>query len=281
MHFPEVKEYMKINDLNEKFEDFEKKNTGKVLQGLMKITGMIILAAFLVLFEKMIYMQYYLSFIMKFRSTDVKEKITMLAAIFTLFSLIVIIVSAIIFIKMIKDYFNENSMESSHKTKYYIIFFIGNLIIINSIIGTFEVFKQMKLNFTFIQKIMLFLFSGIPSGVIATSATAFFSVVFLFSVKTYEKKLYEHRIIGIIYTAIVSIIGLLGINFIMELSNLYKNYSFKVGHEFKLFIHFLKFVLRYKNLYIEIFNMYFCVNLFVIIFLGILLIFAKKNREGE
>ena len=281
MHFPEVREYMKINDLNEKFEDFEKKNTGKVLQGLMKITGMIILAAFLVLFEKMIYMQYYLSFIMKFRGTDVKEKITMLTAIFTLFSLIVIIVSAIIFIKIIKDYFNENNMESSRKTKYYIIFFIGNLIIINSIIGTFEVFKQMKLNFTFIQKIMLFLFSGIPSGVIATSATAFFSVVFLFSVKTYEKKLYEHRIIGIIYTAIVSIIGLLGINFIMELSNLYKNYSFKVGHEFKLFIHFLKFVLRYKNLYIEIFNMYFCVNLFVIIFLGILLIFAKKNREGE
>ena len=272
---------MKINDLNEKFEDFEKKNTGKVLQGLMKITGMIILAAFLVLFEKMIYMQYYFSFIMKFRSTDVKEKITMLAAIFTLFSLIVIIVSAIISIKMIKDYFNENSMELSHKIKYYVIIFIGVLIIINSIIGTSEVLKQMKLNFTLIQQTMLFLFSGIPSGVIATSATAFFSVVFLFSVKTYEKKLYEHRIIGIIYTAIVSIIGLLGINFIMELFNLYKNYSFKVGHEFKLFIHFLKFVLRYKNLYIEIFNMYFCVNLFVIIFLGILLIFAKKNREGE
>lgn len=281
MHFPEVKEYMKTNDLNEKFEDFEKENISNVFQGLMKITGIVVLAVFLVLFKRMIYMQYYLSFIMKSRSTDVKEKITMLVAIFTLFSLIVIIVSAIIFIKMIKDYFNENSMESSHKTKYYIIFFIGNLIIINSIIGTFEVFKQMKLNFTFIQKIMLFLFSGIPSGVIATSATAFFSVVFLFSVKTYEKKLYEHRIIGIIYTAIVSIIGLLGINFIMELSNLYKNYSFKVGHEFKLFIHFLKFVLRYKNLYIEIFNMYFCVNLFVIIFLGILLIFAKKNREGE
>ena len=182
---------------------------------------------------------------------------------------------------MIKDYFNENSMELSHKIKYYVIIFIGVLIIINSIIGTSEVLKQMKLNFTLIQKTMLFLFSGIPSGVIATSSTAFFSVVFLFSVKTYEKKLYEHRIIGIIYTAIVSIIGLLGINFIMELSNLYKNYSFKVGHEFKLFIHFLKFVLRYKNLYIEIFNMYFCVNLFVIIFLGILLIFAKKNREGE
>ena len=272
---------MKINDLNEKFEDFEKENISSVFQGLTKITGIVVLAVFLVLFKKMIYMQYYLSFIMKFRSTDVKEKMTMLAAIFTLFSLIVIIVSAIISIKMIKDYFNENSMESSHKTKYYIIFFIGNLIIINSIIGTSEVLKQMKLNFTFIQKIMLFLFSGIPSGVIATSATAFFSVVFLFSVKTYEKKLYEHRIIGIIYTAIVSIIGLLGINFIMELSNLYKNYSFKVGHEFKLFIHFLKFVLRYKNLYIEIFNMYFCVNLFVIIFLGILLIFAKKNREGE
>ena len=293
MHFPEVKEYMKINDLNEKFEDFEKENISNVFQGLMKITGIVVLAVFLVLFKRMIYMQYYLSFIMKSRNTDVKEKITMLVAIFTLFSLIVIIVSAIIFIKMIKDYFNENNMESSCKTKYYIIFFIGNLIIINSIIGTFEVFKQMKLigtfevfkqmklNFTFIQKIMLFLFSGIPSGVIATSVTAFFSVVFLFSVKTYEKKLYEHRIIGIIYTAIVSIIGLLGINFIMELSNLYKNYSFKVGHEFKLFIHFLKFVLRYKNLYIEIFNMYFCVNLFVIIFLGILLIFAKKNREGE
>ena len=281
MHFPEVKEYMKINDLNEKFEDFEKENISNVFQGLMKITGIVVLAVFLVLFKRMIYMQYYLSFIMKSRSTYVKEKITMLVAIFTLFSLIVIIVSAIIFIKMIKDYFNENNMESSRKTKYYIIFFIGNLIIINSIIGTFEVFKQMKLNFTFIQKIMLFLFSGIPSGVIATSATAFFSVVFLFSVKTYEKKFYEHRIIGIIYTAIVSIIGLLGINFIMELSNLYKNYSFKVGHEFKLFIHFLKFVLRYKNLYIEIFNMYFCVNLFVIIFLGILLIFAKKNREGE
>ena len=272
---------MKINDLNEKFEDFEKENISNVFQGLMKITGIVVLAVFLVLFKRMIYMQYYLSFIMKSRSTDVKEKITMLVAIFTLFSLIVIIVSAIIFIKMIKDYFNENSMELSHKIKYYVIIFIGVLIIINSIIGTFEVLKQMKLNFTFIQKIMLFLFSGIPSGVIATSATAFFSVVFLFSVKTYEKKFYEHRIIGIIYTAIVSIIGLLGINFIMELSNLYKNYSFKVGHEFKLFIHFLKFVLRYKNLYIEIFNMYFCVNLFVIIFLGILLIFAKKNREGE
>ena len=125
---------MKINDLNEKFEDFEKENTGKVVQGLVKITGMIILAAFLVLFEKMIYMQCYFSFIMNSRSADVKEKITMLAAIFTLFSLIVIIVSAIIFIKITKEYFNENSMESSPKTKYYIIFFIGILIIINSII---------------------------------------------------------------------------------------------------------------------------------------------------
>ena len=250
---------MKINDLNEKFEDFEKKNTGKILQGLMKITGMIILAAFFVLFEKMIYMQCYFSFIMNSRSAGIKEKITILTVIFTLFSLTIIIVSAIISIKITKEYFNENSMELSHKIKYYVIIFIGVLIIINSIIGTSEVLKQMKLNFTFIQKTMLF----------------------LFSVKTYEKKLYEHRIIGIIYTAIVSIIGLLGINFIMELSNLYKNYSFKVGHEFKLFIHFLKFVLRYKNLYIEIFNMYFCVNLFVIIFLGILLIFAKKNREGE
>ena len=125
---------MKINDLNEKFEDFEKENISNVFQGLMKITGIVVLAVFLVLFKRMIYMQYYLSFIMKFRSTDVKEKITMLAAIFTLFSLIVIIVSAIIFIKITKEYFNENSMESSPKTKYYIIFFIGILIIINSII---------------------------------------------------------------------------------------------------------------------------------------------------
>ena len=87
---------MKINDLNEKFEDFEKKNTGKVLQGLMKITGMIILAAFLVLFEKMIYMQCYFSFIMNSRSAGIKEKITILTVIFTLFSLTIIIVSAII-----------------------------------------------------------------------------------------------------------------------------------------------------------------------------------------
>ena len=94
---------MKKKYLNEKFEDFEKKNISSVFQGLTKITGIVVLAVFLVLFKKMIYMQYYLSFIMKFRSTDVKEKITMLAAIFTLFSLIVIIVSAIIFIKMIKD----------------------------------------------------------------------------------------------------------------------------------------------------------------------------------
>ena len=272
---------MRLNDLNEKFEDIEKENTASTFQGLMKITGIIISAVFLVLFKRIMHMQYHFSLVMKFRSINSREKIIMLVIIFTLFSFIVIIVSAIIFIKMIKDYFNENGMELSHKIKYYVIIFIGVLIIINSIIGTSEVLKQMKLNFTLIQKTMLFLFSGIPSGVIATSATAFFSVVFLFSVKTYEKKLYEHRIIGIIYTAIISIIGLLGINFIMELSNLYKNYSFKVGHEFKLFIHFLKFVLRYKNLYIEIFNMYFCVNLFVIIFLGILLIFAKKNREGE
>ena len=30
---------MKINDLNEKFEDFEKENISNVFQGLMKITG--------------------------------------------------------------------------------------------------------------------------------------------------------------------------------------------------------------------------------------------------
>ena len=98
---------MKINDLNEKFEDFEKENISNVFQGLMKITGIVVLAVFLVLFKRMIYMQYYLSFIMKFRSTDVKEKITILAAIFTLFSLIVIIVSAIISIKITKEYLDK------------------------------------------------------------------------------------------------------------------------------------------------------------------------------
>ena len=272
---------MRLNDLNEKFEDIEKENTASTFQGLMKITGIIISAIFLVLFKRIMHMQYHFSLVMKFRSINSREKIIMLVIIFTLFSFIVIIVSATIFIKMIKEYFVENSMEISRKIYYYVMLIIGILISINSIIGISELSKLIKVNLTLINRIMLFLFSGIPSGVIATSATAFFSVVFLFSVKTYEKKLYEHRIIGIIYAAIVSIIGLLGINFIMELSNLYKNYSFKVGHEFKLFIHFLKFVLRYKNLYIEIFNMYFCVNLFVIIFLGILLIFAKKNREGE
>ena len=272
---------MKINDLNEKFEDFEKKNTGKILQGLMKITGMIILAAFLVLFEKMIYMQYYLSFIMKFRSTDVKEKITMLAAIFTLFSLIVIIVSATIFIKMIKEYFVENSMEISRKIYYYVMLIIGILISINSIIGISELSKLIKVNLTLINRIMLFLFSGIPSGISATATTAFFSIVFLFSVKTYEEELYENRVIGIVYTAIASIIGLAGVNLIMELSYLYNTYLFSGRRDFNFFIHFLKDVLRYQNIQEKTFDMYFYVNFFVIILLTILLIFAKKNREGE
>ena len=48
MHFPEVREYMKINDLNEKFEDFEKGNISNVFQGLMKITCIVVLAVFLV-----------------------------------------------------------------------------------------------------------------------------------------------------------------------------------------------------------------------------------------
>ena len=39
---------MKINDLNEKFEDFEKENISNVFQGLMKITGIVVLAVFLV-----------------------------------------------------------------------------------------------------------------------------------------------------------------------------------------------------------------------------------------
>ena len=63
---------MKINDLNEKFEDFEKENISSVFQGLMKITGIVVLAAFLVLFEKMIYMQCYFSFIMNSRSAGIK-----------------------------------------------------------------------------------------------------------------------------------------------------------------------------------------------------------------
>ena len=40
---------MKINDLNEKFEDFEKENISSVFQGLMKITGIVVLAVFLVI----------------------------------------------------------------------------------------------------------------------------------------------------------------------------------------------------------------------------------------
>ena len=48
MHFPEVREYMKINDLNEKFEEFEKGNISNVFQGLMKITCIVVLAVFLV-----------------------------------------------------------------------------------------------------------------------------------------------------------------------------------------------------------------------------------------
>ena len=37
---------MKINDLNEKFEDFEKENISNVFKGLMKITGIVVLAVF-------------------------------------------------------------------------------------------------------------------------------------------------------------------------------------------------------------------------------------------
>ena len=53
---------MKINDLNEKFEDFEKENISSVFQGLTKITGIVVLAVFLVLFNNTVcYNEYYIS----------------------------------------------------------------------------------------------------------------------------------------------------------------------------------------------------------------------------
>lgn len=272
---------MRLNDLNEKFEDIEKENTASTFQGLMKITGIIISAVFLVLFKRIMHMQYHFSLVMKFRSINSREKIIMLVIIFTLFSFIVIVVSATIFIKMIKEYFVENSMEISRKIYYYVMLIIGILISINSIIGISELSKLIKVNLTLINRIMLFLFSGIPSGISATATTAFFSTVFLFSVKTYEEELYENRVIGIVYTAIASIIGLAGVNLIMELSYLYNTYLFSGRRDFNFFIHFLEDVLRYQNIQEKTFDMYFYVNFFVIILLTILLIFAKKNREDE
>jgi len=272
---------MRLNDLNEKFEDIEKENTASTFQGLMKITGIIVSAVFLVLFKRIMHMQYHFSLVMKFRSINSREKIIMLVIIFTLFSFIVIVVSATIFIKMIKEYFVENSMEISRKIYYYVMLIIGILISINSIIGISELSKLIKVNLTLINRIMLFLFSGIPSGISATATTAFFSTVFLFSVKTYEEELYENRVIGIVYTVIASIIGLAGVNLIMELSYLYNTYLFSGRRDFNFFIHFLKDVLRYQNIQEKTFDMYFYVNFFVIILLTILLIFAKKNREDE
>ena len=56
---------MRLNDLNEKFEDIEKENTASTFQGLMKITGIIISAVFLVLFKRIMHMQYHFSLVMK------------------------------------------------------------------------------------------------------------------------------------------------------------------------------------------------------------------------
>ncbi|WP_231284658.1 hypothetical protein [Leptotrichia hofstadii] len=184
------------------FEKIENRNFIDILLGAVKIVGIMIFTWSILIFQRGIFGNYYFSSVAKTGDLKDGEVVTLVQ---TLFSLVVLIIVSVIFIKMMKIRFGK---ENLNKIKFWTFVIIVITFVLFALGVTFSMINSIVKNtgsISLSDKVTIFFKTGVLQGIKGIQLIAFLLTMYLFSVKAYENDK-RKSIFAIIFAGVSSII---------------------------------------------------------------------------
>ena len=259
------------------FEKIENRNFIDILLGAVKIVGIMIFTWSVLIFQRGIFGSYYFNSVAKTGDLKAGEMVTLVQ---TLFSLVVLIIVSIIFIKMMKTRFGK---ENLNKIKFWTFV----IMVITIVLFTLGVINSIVKNIGSISlsdKITIFFKTGILEGIKGMQLIGFLLTMCLFSVKAYENDKGKN-IFAITFAGISSIILMVIFYFVRLFLDLYL-FQTSQGWKMETLSGFIREIMQNANLQEVVFNYYFYLTSSVIVIFTIILILNvfsdnKKKLYGE
>ena len=263
----------------ESFEDAEKRDFVGTISGIVKIVGIMIFTSSVLIFQRGIFSSYYFSSVAKTGDLKAGEVVTLVQK---LFSLVVLIILSIIFIKMMKNRFGK---ENLNKIKFWTFVIIVITIVLFPFGVTFSMINSIVTgSISMSDKITIFFKTGVLQGIKGSQLIAFLLTMYLFSVKAYENDK-EKSIFAIIFAGISSIILMVIFYFVGLFLDLYLLQTSQ-GWKMETLSGFIREIMQNANMQEVVFNYYFYLTSSVVVIFTIILILNvfsdnKKKLYGE
>ena len=263
------------------FEKIENRNFIDILLGAVKIVGIMIFTWGVLIFQRGIFGSYYFNSVAKTGDLKAGEMVTLVQ---TLFSLVVLIIVSIIFIKMMKTRFGK---ENLNKIKFWTFVIIVITIVLFALGVTFSMINSIVKNtgsISMSDKITIFFKTGVLQGIKGIQLIAFLLTMYLFSVKAYENDK-RKSIFAIIFAGVSSIILMIIFYFIGLFLDLYLLQTSQ-GWKMEKLSGFIREIMQNVNMQEVVFNYYFYLTSSVVVIFIIILILNvfsdnKKKLYGE
>ena len=263
------------------FEKIENRNFIDILLGAVKIVGIMIFTWSVLIFQRGIFGSYYFNSVAKTGDLKAGEMVTLVQ---TLFSLVVLIIVSIIFIKMMKTRFGK---ENLNKIKFWTFVIIVITIVLFGLGVTFSMINSIVKNtgsISMSDKITIFFKTGVLQGIKGIQLIAFLLTMYLFSVKAYENDK-RKSIFAIIFAGVSSIILMIIFYFAGLFLDLYLLQTSQ-GWKMETLSGFIREIMQNANMQEVVFNYYFYLTSSVVVIFTIILILNvfsdnKKKLYGE
>ena len=265
----------------ESFEDAEKRDFVGTISGIVKIVGIMIFTSSVLIFQRGIFSSYYFSSVTKTGDLKAGEVVTLVQK---LFSLVVLIILSIIFIKMMKNRFGK---ENLNKIKFWTFVIIVITFVLFALGVTFSMINSIVKNIGSISlsdKITIFFKTGILEGIKGMQLIGFLLTMCLFSIKVYENNK-EKSLFAIIFSGVSSIILMIIFYFAGLFLDLYLLQTSQ-GWKIETLSGFIREIMQNANMQEVVFNYYFYLTSSVVVIFTIILILNvfsdnKKKLYGE
>ena len=249
----------------EKLDKKVEKDFFDVFLGILKMTGIFMLTWIVLLMQRAIFNYcYYINELKLNYGENDAGMISLL--IESVFSLIVLIMLTVIFIKMMKRRFGANNLIK------IILWTLTAILVITFLLGSGFAFSMSKnseiIDLNYI--ISIFFKTGILNGIKGTELVGILLTISLFSIKVYEKNS-QKSIFSIIYAAISSVILIITYYFVSFFLDVYM-YQIMTDGNSNYVWKFIMEIIKNTNMFKVIFNYYFYIVVLVIIIFTIILI---------
>ena len=263
------------------FEKIENRNFIDILLGAVKIVGIMIFTWSVLIFQRGIFSSYYFNSVAKTGDLKAGEVVTLVQ---TLFSLVVLIILSVIFIKMMKTRFGN---ENLNKIKFWTFVIIVIIFVLFALGVTFSMINSIVKNIGSISlsdKVIIFFKTGVLQGIKGIQLIVFLLTMYLFSVKAHENDK-RKSIFAIIFAGVSSIILMIIFYFAGLFLDLYLLQTSQ-GWKMETLSGFIREIMQNENLQEVVFNYYFYLTSSVVVIFTIILILNvfsdnKKKLYGE